>query len=121
VKEHYMQTIHKHLTPDDFVIIVRPVRDEEDFNFDEGTWTGEVQVSIVTNAKQTTLTELEFNNMVMLCNFAAASIPAMEENAFVRDLIQGYAQKNMIMPIPEDEEELNYDLLTMDTDTKGNA
>lgn len=119
-KEHYMQTIHKHLTPDDFIIIVRPVRDEEDFVLDEGTWTGEVQVSIVTNAKETTLTEAEFNNMIMLCNFAAASIPAMEENAFVRDLIQAYAQKNMIFPTPE-EDQIIHELLTIDTDTEGTA
>ena len=115
-----MQSIHKHLTPDDFVIIVRPVREEEEFAFDEGTWTGEVQVSIVTNAKETTLTEAEFANMVMLCNFAAASIPAMEENTFVRDLIQTYAQKNMILPTPE-ENEVTYELLTIDTDTEGTA
>ena len=114
-----MQTIHKHLTPDDFIIIVRPVREEEEAILDEGSWTGEVQVSIVTNAKETTLTEVEFNNMVLLCNFAAASIPAMEENAFIRDLIQTYAQKNMIMPTPEAEE--NIHVLTFDTDTEGSA
>ena len=27
-----MQPVHKNLTPDDFVIIVRPVRDDEEFN-----------------------------------------------------------------------------------------
>tara|TARA_R110000824_G_scaffold182619_3_gene363603 strand:- start:514 stop:861 length:348 start_codon:yes stop_codon:yes gene_type:complete len=115
-----MQNIHNHLTPDDFVIIVRPVREEEDTTLEEGSWTGEVQVSIVTNAKETTLTENEFNNMIMLCNFAAASIPAMEENAFIRDLIRTYAQNNMILPTPE-EEPITDRLLTLDTDTKGNA
>jgi len=116
-----MQPIHKNLTPDDFVIIVRPVRDDEEFNFDEGSWTGEVQISIITNAKETTLTTTEFNNMLMLCNFAAASIPAMEENAFVRDLIQKYAEKNMIMPMMDGYEESPINLLTIDTDTEGNA
>ena len=42
----------------------------------------------------------------------------MEENAFVRDLIQAYAQKNMIMPTPEEE---NIPVLTFDTDTEGSA
>ncbi len=115
-----MQTLHKHLTPDDFVIIVRPVREDEEFSLDEGSWTGEVQVSIVTNAKETTLTESEFNNMIMLCNFAAASIPAMEENTLVRELIQTYAHKNMIMPTPEENQTI-HELLTIDTDTEGNA
>ena len=121
LKEHYMQPVHKNLTPDDFVIIVRPVREDEEFNLDEGSWTGEVQISIITNAKETTLTTTEFNNMLMLCNFAAASIPAMEENAFVRDLIQKYAEKNMIMPMMDDHEESPINILTIDTDTEGNA
>ena len=115
------QTIHKYLTPDDFVILVRPVKEEEEFaEEDEGSWTGEVQVSIITNAKETTLTENEFNNMIMLCNFAAASIPAMEENAFIRDLIRTYAQNNMILPTPE-EESIKDRILTLDTNTEGNA
>ena len=116
-----MQPIHRSLTADDFVIIVRPVRDDEEFNFDEGSWTGEVQISIITNAKETTLTTTEFNNMLMLCNFAAASIPAMEENAFVRELIQTYAEKNMITPMIDDHEESSINILTIDTDTEGNA
>ena len=65
-----MINIHKHLTPDDFVIILRPVKgqvevqeEEEELNEREG-WTGEVQVSIITNAQQTTLTDSEFVNMV---------------------------------------------------------
>ena len=115
-----MQNIHKHLTPDDFIIIVRPIREEEDVPSEPGNWTGEVQVSIITNAKETTLTENEFNNMIMLCNFAAASIPAMEENAFIRDLIRTYAQNNMILPTPE-EESIKDRILTLDTNTEGNA
>jgi|TARA_R110002020_G_scaffold98569_1_gene234478 hypothetical protein len=115
-----MQNIHKHLTPNDFIIIIRPIREEEDVTSEPGNWTGEVQVSIVTNDKETTLTESEFNGMVTLCNFAAASIPAMEENVVIRDLIRTYAQNNMIMPTPE-EEPIAHRLLTLDTDTEGNA
>ena len=115
-----MQNIHKHLTPNDFIIIIRPVIEEEGITLEEVTWTGEVQVSIVTNAKETTLTESEFNGMITLCNFAAASIPAMEENVVIRDLIRTYAENNMIMPTPE-EEPITHRLLTLDTDTEGNA
>ena len=115
-----MQSIHKHLTPDDFIIIVRPIRREEEVAYEEGSWTGEVQVSIVTNVEETTLTEEEFHNMIMLCNFAAASIPAMEENVVIRDLIRTYAENNMIMPTPE-EEPIIHRLLTLDTNTEGNA
>ena len=114
-----MQPVHKNLTPDDFVIIVRPVRDDEEFNLDEGSWTGEVQVSILTNVEKTTLTEDEFRGMLLLCNFAAASIPAMEENSFVRELVQSYAQKNMLSLVPDEDDGQHG--LTADSCTKGSA
>lgn len=113
-----MSTLNKYLTSDDFIIIVTPVK--EDFGSAEmQQWTGEVQVSIVTNVEETTLTEEELSSMLLLCNFAAASIPAMEENAFVRDLIQAYAQKNMLSLSPDYERGKH--LLTEDSDTKGSA
>jgi len=45
----------------------------------------------------------------------------MEENAFVRELIQTYAEKNMITPMIDDHEESSINILTIDTDTEGNA
>ena len=56
----------------------------------------------------------------MLCNCAAASIPAMEENVFIRELIHSYAQKNMIMPMAQGSEFSDM-VLTLDTDTEGSA
>ena len=103
-----MSIFPKSLVPDDFVIIVRPVKDDEELNINGGHWTGEVQVSIVTNAKETTLTEDEFNNMIMLCNFAAASIPAMEENEFVRDIIENYVSIEAIEAALTEEEFKGY-------------
>ena len=111
-----MTILHKYLTPDDFVIIVKPVKEDVG---DTAPWTGEVQVSIVTNVQETTLSEEEFSNMLLLCNFAAASIPAMEENNFVRELIEAYVQKNMLTLVAD--EENNEIVLTPDSDTKGNA
>jgi hypothetical protein len=111
-----MTTLHKYLTPDDFVIILKPIKEDEE---NMSPWTGEVQVSIVTNIQETTLSEEEFGNMLLLCNFAAASIPAMEENTFVRELIEVYAQKNMLTLSPD--EEISTAFLTPDSDTKGNA
>ena len=118
-----MINIHKHLTPDDFIIILRPVKGQVEVQEEEETtekegWTGEVQVSIVTNAQQTTLSDSEFVNMVMLCNFAAASIPAMEENVFLRDMVKTYVQKSMITPMPEN---LENTILTFDSKTEGTA
>ena len=116
-----MQSIHKNITPEDFIIIVKPVQYEEEEILDnEGRWTGDVQVSIVANATETTLNEQEFNNMIMLCNCAAASIPAMEENVFISELMHSYAQKNMIMPMAQGSEFSDM-VLTLDTDTEGSA
>ena len=112
-----MTTLHKYLTPDDFVIILKPVKEDEG---DISPWTGEVQVSIVTNVQETTLSEEEFGNMLLLCNFAAASIPAMEENNFVREVIESYVQKNMLTPVCE-EETSETSVLTPDSYTKGSA
>jgi|TARA_R110000824_G_scaffold89185_1_gene218874 hypothetical protein len=111
-----MTTLHKYLTPDDFVIIIKPIKEEEN---GEPQWTGEVQVSIVTNTEDTTLSAEEFSNMLLLCNFAAASIPAMEENNFVRELIEAYVQKNMLTLVRDDETDTT--LLTPDSYTKGSA
>ena len=113
-----MPTIHKYLTPDDFVIVLTPVKDDFDHE-DMDQWTGEVQVSILTNVEKTTLTEDEFRGMLLLCNFAAASIPAMEENSFVRELVQSYAQKNMLSLVPDEDD--GQHSLTADSDTKGSA
>jgi hypothetical protein len=57
--------------------------------------------------------------MLLLCNFAAASIPAMEENNFVRELIEAYVQKNMLTLVRDDETDTT--LLTPDSYTKGSA
>lgn len=111
-----MQNILNYLSPDDFVIIVRPVKEEEDSAAD---WTGEVQVSIVSNTKDTTLNKEAYDSMLMLCNFAAASIPAMEENVFIRDVIEGYVEQHMT--IVGDEVSTVVDVLTADTDTEGSA
>ena len=112
-----MTTPNKYLTPDEFAIVVKPVKNDED---GVSQWTGEVQVSIVTNIQETTLSEEEFGNMLLLCNFAAASIPAMEENNFVRELVEAYVQKNMLTPVCE-EETSETSVLTPDSYTKGSA
>tara|TARA_R100001129_G_scaffold30231_1_gene19977 strand:+ start:1313 stop:1639 length:327 start_codon:yes stop_codon:yes gene_type:complete len=108
-----MQNLHNFLASDDFVIVVRPVKESEE-------WTGEVQVSIVTNLEETTLNSFEYESMVALCNCAAASIPAMEENAFIRNVIETYASKHMLSPLTEDSIDME-SMLMFDTDTKGSA
>ena len=63
----------------------------------------------------------DFSNMIALCNCTAASIPAMEENGFLREIVQIYAQKHLIVPVPESLKTYTNNVLTLATDTKGNA
>jgi hypothetical protein len=117
-------SVYDHLTSDDFILILRPVKpsEEEDPEEDETpSWTGEVQVAIIADANNSSLNENEFNNMVALCNCTAASIPAMEENAFVREIIQAYAHNRMLSPIPETLRRRTDNILHFNTDTQGTA
>jgi hypothetical protein len=124
-------SIHDHLTADDFILIIRPVTspDEEEDNREEDngseerkkTWTGEVQVAIIADAENSSLTEEEFNNMIALCNCTAASIPAMEETPFIREIIQAYAHNRMISPVHERLQNYAANVLHFHTDTKGTA
>ena len=123
-------SIHKHLTPNDFILIIRPIladtteEDSEEKREDKSTsqhWTGEVQVGIVADEENTSLSQEDFSNMIALCNCTAASIPAMEENNFLREIVQIYAQKHLIVPVPESLKTYTNNVLTLATDTKGNA
>jgi len=116
-----MMSINEYIKEDDFIIIIRPVKQDvsEEDSEDSVEWGGEVQVSIVANEKESSLTVEEFGNMIMLCNFAAAAIPATEENVLIRELIQSYVEKHMLLPISGKIKELN--ILTLESDTEGNA
>ena len=120
-------TIHKHLTPDDFILIVRPVLEEvnpDDFEDDNPPvrhWTGEVIVGIVADDKKTNLSDEEWEGMTDLCNHIANSIPAMEENSIVREIITTYARKNSIIPVPEALSPYTDNILTFTSDTEGSA
>ena len=120
-----MMSISKHITADDFVLIIRPIKSVEDEEQNEEQekehWTGEVQVAIVADPDNSSLTEEEYNNMIALCNCTAASIPAMEENVFLREVVQVYAQRHLISPIPESFKKYTNNVLTFASDTKGNA
>ena len=113
-----MKHIDDYIRKDDFVIIIRPVK-HSFVEEDQEEWGGEVQVSIVANEKETSLNKEEFGNMIMLCNFAAAAIPATEENTLIRELIQTYVEKHMLLPISGTIKE--EDMLTLESETEGNA
>jgi hypothetical protein len=45
----------------------------------------------------------------------------MEENSFLREIIQVYAQRHLITPVPESFTGYSDNILTLASDTKGNA
>ena len=120
-------SVHDHLASDDFILIIRPVTafDDEEEDHESGErkkiWTGEVQLAIIADAENSSLTEEEFNNMIALCNCTAASIPAMEETPFIREIIQAYAHNRLISPVQERLQNYADNVLRFDTDTKGTA
>jgi hypothetical protein len=117
-------SVYDHLTADDFILILRPVKSSEDDVSEEAestNWTGDVQVAIIADADNSSLNENEFSNMVALCNCTAASIPAMEENSFIREIIQAYAHNRMLSPVPEKLARTTDNILHFHTDTKGTA
>jgi len=124
-------SIQDHLEPNDFVVIIRPMREaytEVDPNLPLDTepdgqprWTGEVQVAIVADSSNSELRTEEFEGMIQLSNLAAASIAAMEENQFIHEIIQSYAQTHMITPMSESLEKFTNNVLSFSTITKGNA
>ena len=117
-------SLHDHLTAEDFLLIIRPIKSDDTETETEETpqtWAGEVQVAIIADVQNSSLTEEEFNNMIALCNCTAASIPAMEENPFIREIIQAYAHNKLISPVPERLIKNTDNILEFDTATKGTA
>ena len=117
-------SIYDHMNTDDFVMVIRPLMQPAPENADsaDGDWTGNVQVSIIADPANSALEKGDFAHMIALCNCVAASIPAMEENGFVREILEAYAQNRMLNTSYEtlfhDGNVLQF---STDTDTEGNA
>ena len=117
------------IKPNDFILVLKPVmrnRKEDDKIITE--WTGEVQVKMFADLAKTSLKEYELDNMSRICTLMAASIPTMHENAFVRYVVEKYADHSIIdlehIDVPEHEEEKtegNVIKLKFDSETEGNA
>ena len=96
------------LQPEDFVIVVRPLTEQ-------GKWTGVVQVGVISDPTSE-LSEHDTASLSQLCNMMGASIPAMDQHAFLRHIIAGYVED--IESLSEHEKDSP---LTIHSPTKGNA
>jgi hypothetical protein len=70
----------------DFVIRLRP------FQYDNGEWTGDVDICIVTQEKNDLITE-DYEELMHLSRMIAASVPLMEKNQELRELIHNIVKR----------------------------
>ena len=71
--------------PNDFIVRITPFLDQK------GNWTGELMVGTVTTGENTT-TDDDYVNLMRLCHMVCASIPAMEDDNDIRDILAKYAK-----------------------------
>jgi len=117
------------INKNDFVLVLRPVIvSVEDEPEDLMEWTGEIQIQLFADLSKSTLNKYEMSTMENLCSLLAAAVPALNENAFIRYVVNEYAELNSMelehMDIVEHAEKItegNVIKLKFDSDTKGNA
>ena len=76
-------TIYVDFTPNDFVIRISPVMDEED------TWTGELNVGYLT-MDENYMKEEDYAHVDIVTNMALSAIPLMEEDLEFRTKLYRY-------------------------------
>ena len=79
------EQIRKQINDEDFIIRVRPFVDEE------GVWSGEVDLSIIT-LPGNPLDDDAYYNIMHLVKMMCASLPIMEEIETIRDVMHKYVK-----------------------------
>lgn len=69
--------------PEDFIVRVRP------YLTDEGIWSGEIDVAIITQPEND-LQDDDYFQMMHFCKMLASTIPVMEVNEDLRELVHNY-------------------------------
>jgi len=85
--------------PNDYIIRLTPFLD------DMGNWTGELLVGTVTT-DENNLTEEDHFNLMGITRMVCASVPAMEENDKVRDVLNIIVDRIERDPDEDDEPQL---------------
>jgi len=94
----------------DFVIRVRPTEID-------GEWTGEIDISIISQANNP-LDDEGYTQLMHFCKMMCATIPLMEANEELRDLVHSYV---MEVVDREDEDMLEDDEGVIITKEDGNV
>ena len=111
---------------DDFVIRIRPYQD------DNGSWNGEIDIAIISQPENT-LSDDDYYQRMHFCKMVASSVPIMESNKKIRDIVHDYVvnvvDNNIEVTLEEDDEEEDKvqvvnnegNVVTVNFKTKGNA
>ena len=109
----------------DFLIRIRP------FQHEDGMWTGEVDITVVATPDNN-MEEEDYSQVMHFCKMVASTVPLMESEKSIRDLVHDYVvnvvDNEMELDVELEEEvgvEKTYDgnvvHLAFNTKTGGNA
>jgi len=71
------------IQPEDFVLRVRPYTDGK------GSWNGEIDIAIITQPENN-LNDEDYFQMMHFCKMMASTVPIMEVNEQLRELVHEY-------------------------------
>ena len=74
--------------PNDYIIRISPFTDKD------GKWTGELHVGSCTT-DDNRLDDDDYINLMQLTQMILASIPAMEDNDFIKEILVKYAKDSL--------------------------
>ena len=77
---------HRDISDEDFLIQVVPELD------DKNSWTGEVQISIVSS-ENSCLTQEEIDSLTFFCKMMCVSVPIYEEHDNIREMASWLIKK----------------------------
>lgn len=110
---------------DDFVIRIRP------YQSNDGSWNGEIDISIISQPEND-LSDDDYFQMMHFCKMMASTVPIMENNKKIRDIVHDYVvnvvDKDIEITLEEDYEDekptivsRDENIISIDFKTKGNA
>lgn len=76
------------IKPQDFMVRVRPFTDED------GEWNGEIDLAIITQPTNS-LDDDDYFQLMHFCKMMASTIPIMETNEDLRDLVHNYVMEHV--------------------------
>jgi len=74
------------MNEDDFVIRIRPFKDEQ------GSWNGEIDIALITQPANS-FDDEDYGQLLHFCKMVASAVPIMEANDTIRDLVHEYVLK----------------------------